>query len=68
VLAVWAAAGEFRRCGPDAASTGTITFSADGARPGARLTGTVSAENLRCSDGRTLHVTGEFQAILLDLR
>lgn len=68
VLAVWAAAGEFRRCGPDAASKGAVTFAADDAKPGARLTGTVNAENLRCSDGRTLHVTGEFQALLLDLR
>jgi hypothetical protein len=72
IVLVWADPRGVRRCVPASDTTGEVQFSVttpDGAlRAGAFLEGTVKAERLACSDGRTARVTGRFSVPILDLR
>lgn len=69
---VWADPGGVRRCAPASDTQGEVRFSlSDGGgapRAGAMVEGTVGAERLVCSDGRTVRASGRFKVPILDLR
>ena len=58
----------FRRCLPGPQTTGQVSFDAGAAQPGSFVTGTVEAENLACSDGTTVGISGKFRLAVMDLR
>ena len=68
-IAVWGdEPSSFRRCQPGPETTGELRFDAGDARPGAIVTGTVKGDKLACTDGSRMSLSGEFRAVIIDVR